>query len=513
MKSRNNNSKSINNNNFLKKTILNSISPKNEDLYISYKKRKKNNTIYSLDFGYLPIIKNKTEKNFNFINNYSNTKYNNNNIPSLNFNNIFYSPQKDIFKNNKILTERNELNNNKKKKIKKKNFLLSIKYLEFLKEFNLSENELKNFENDFLSINKNNENNNNPIDEISQTNSKNLQEFLNLTKLEQNRLTLEFLDNIPNMKLNEIAGNIVKTINNNNNNVKEKNNFFHNNLIIHNIYFTLIVNNIFHKIEVVNEFNQKIEEKYVMNLLENEINKFKKILKSNLKRQILKQKLNEINSNFYITNNNNINLLKTLSSNNSTLYHSSNYDEYSEFNNFNNNKILKSNNENLINDYYYTNNNDTNIDEKEINDLINYYKNNNNNDNISNLNFENDVININKLFNNNIQNENNINEERKNKSTLQNLIMDKIIKNKRLAGKIKNFAIFNLINKNNNINNNIIKNENDIILTNNQDNFNILSDEVSSDSMKLDEKVSIEWTLEQKKFLVIFFLIIFLIII
>ena len=224
MKSRNNNSKSINNNNFLKKTILNSISPKNEDLYISYKKRKKNNTIYSLDFGYLPIIKNKTEKNFNFINNYSNTKYNNN-IPSLNFNDIFYSPQKDIFKNNKILTERNELNNNKKKKIKKKNFLLSIKYLEFLKEFNLSENELKNFENDFLSINKNNENNNNPIDEISQTNSKNLQEFLNLSKLEQNRLTLEFLDNIPNMKLNEIAGNIVKTINNNNN-VKKKIIFF-----------------------------------------------------------------------------------------------------------------------------------------------------------------------------------------------------------------------------------------------------------------------------------------------
>ena len=106
------------------------------------------------------------------------------------------------------------------------------------------------------------------------------------------------------------------------------------------------------------------------------------------------------------------------------------------------------------------NNNENQININNIN-----LKNNNNNDNINNKDNNNNDINTNNN-NNDINNDNN---------------------------------------KNNNIiNNNIIKNENDIILTNNQDNFNILSDEVSSDSMKLDETVSIEWTLEQKKFLELF---------
>ena len=49
------------------------------------------------------------------------------------------------------------------------------------------------------------------------------------------------------------------------------------NLVIHNIFFEWVIDNVLHKIEVRDQFNKKISVNYVSSLLNWQIDKFKNI--------------------------------------------------------------------------------------------------------------------------------------------------------------------------------------------------------------------------------------------
>lgn len=79
---------------------------------------------------------------------------------------------------------------------------------------------------------------------------------------------LEYLDNIPNTHVENIAEKIVEDV------PKAKKPIVYADPVIHNVYFQFILDRIIHKIEIRNQLNQFVSKDQVVNMLFDEINNF-----------------------------------------------------------------------------------------------------------------------------------------------------------------------------------------------------------------------------------------------
>ena len=151
-----------------------------------------------------------------------------------------------------------------KSKYNKKNYLLSIKYLSFLKQEDLNDDyiELLNITNE---VNTNDEF---LIKKIKE--KERLKEELKKLNFKKKLEALSELDNIPKTNLENTVQYIYEKVQNSKNINKtiEKPKF-----IVHNVFFDWILFSVLHKIEIKNQLNQTIKQEYILNLLKDEIQK------------------------------------------------------------------------------------------------------------------------------------------------------------------------------------------------------------------------------------------------
>ena len=269
------------------KNNLYAIKPEDDDFFLSYRKRKKKKSIF-FDFNFLPQIKHsKLTQSYCLINK----------IPKIKINKVIYPA---VYSHLSCITDKNS-----KQKIKylQKKYLLSVKYLKFLSQENLTEDfiekiskiEGKETENEKKDnyqklIDKDNnlknqvdtkiKNNSNQINE-PQENSLNdeieseskIKEILLKAPLNQQIESLKELDNIPKNELENSANFIIKNIR------KEKSEIEPPKLIIHNIFFEWIINNIIRKVDYKEQNKEVITVEYIIDLLNKDI--------LNLKRNII----------------------------------------------------------------------------------------------------------------------------------------------------------------------------------------------------------------------------------
>ncbi len=149
-----------------------------------------------------------------------------------------------------------------KTKYNKKNYLLSIKYLSFLKQEDLTD--------DYIELlNLTNEVNTNDEFMIKKIKEKErLKEELKKLNFKKKIEALSELDNIPKQNLEKSVQYIYEKVQNSKNINKtiEKPKF-----IVHNVFFDWILFSVLHKIEIKNQLNQTIKQEYILNLLKDEI--------------------------------------------------------------------------------------------------------------------------------------------------------------------------------------------------------------------------------------------------
>ena len=149
-----------------------------------------------------------------------------------------------------------------KTKYNKKNYLLSIKYLSFLKQEDLTD--------DYIELlNLTNEVNTNDEFMIKKIKEKErLKEELKKLSFKKKIEALSELDNIPKNNLEKSVQYIYEKVQNSKNINKtiEKPKF-----IVHNVFFDWILFSVLHKIEIKNQLNQTIKQEYILNLLKDEI--------------------------------------------------------------------------------------------------------------------------------------------------------------------------------------------------------------------------------------------------
>ena len=262
---------------------LSAIKPNDEDYYLEYRRRK--NKLLTFDESdYLPLIKSQ---------NLSESHKIISKIPKLKINSIDYPA---VYIHNSYLRDKKT-----KKKLKyfHKQYLLSIKYLKFLSQENLTEDfiekiskinetDKKNNENNKNETNKNIKNNNNILNKennekikkiitenisIEDNNKKDekLKEILINTTLDEQIESLKQLDNISKEDIENTANYIVNILNN-----KEKEEITPPKLIIHNVFFEWIINNFLKNLNPFNQYNQVITVEYTIDLLKLKIQNFKK---------------------------------------------------------------------------------------------------------------------------------------------------------------------------------------------------------------------------------------------
>ncbi len=269
------------------KNNLYAIKPEDDDFFSSYRKRKKKKSIF-FDFNFLPQIKNsKLTQSYSLINK----------IPKIKINKVIYPA---VFSHLSCITDKNS-----KQKIKylQKKYLLSVKYLKFLSQENLTEDfiekiskiERKETENDKKEnyqklIDKDNnlkkqgdtqiKNNSNQINDFQENllndeieSESKIKEILLKAPLNEQIESLKELDNIPINELENSANFIIKNIR------KEKSENEPPKLIIHNIFFEWIINNIIRKVDDKEQNKEVITVEYIIDLLNKDI--------SNLKRNII----------------------------------------------------------------------------------------------------------------------------------------------------------------------------------------------------------------------------------
>ena len=261
----------------------------NDNLFIKYEKRKKNIRLKDLNLRNIPslpvLIKN--DNNMNGISYIFNSKdfIDNNNLT---YNTLSQSVQID--KNFPIMFPK--LNDKKRKKFinNKRNYLLTLKYYNFNEEITKYEDETDFIENEYLKnkfsdikLNKN------QVIELKHNKNK-LKNFLDLNFDIQQEI-LNYLDNIPNTYINKIAENIIQKKQNNDVIKPQNKTPIQNELVIHNVYFRFVLDTIIHRIEIYNENNKYLDVRYIVNLLNREINFVhdnieKNLIKRNIKKQI-----------------------------------------------------------------------------------------------------------------------------------------------------------------------------------------------------------------------------------
>ena len=261
---------------------LSAIKPSDEDYCLKYRRRKNKFLMFD-ESDYLPLIKSQ---------NLSESHKIISKIPKLNINSIDYPA---VYIHNSYLRDKKS-----KKKLKyfHKQYLLSIKYLKFLSQENLTEDfidkiskindtDKKNDENIKNENNKNIKNNNNLLNKEKNENVKNiiteniliednkkdekLKEILINTTLDEQIDSLKQLDNIPKEDIENSANYIVNILNN-----KEKEEIPPPKLIIHNVFFEWIINNFLKNLNPFNPYNQVITVEYTIDLLKLKIQNFKK---------------------------------------------------------------------------------------------------------------------------------------------------------------------------------------------------------------------------------------------
>ena len=184
-----------------------------------------------------------------------------------------------------------------KKKYFHKQYLLSIKYLKFLSQENLTEDFLEKLSLFESSKNNSNDNENDNLNFTIKKNQtqKKIKEFLSSAKLNEQINSLRELDQIPNSEIKNTADYIINNINPKKENEKIKKNIKTPKLIIHNIFFEWILNKVMHKTEIRNQYNEVVTVEYVINLLNKEVKSFKKnIINYVSKNDKLKQNQIEI---------------------------------------------------------------------------------------------------------------------------------------------------------------------------------------------------------------------------
>ena len=171
-----------------------------------------------------------------------------------------------------------------------KQYLLSIKYLKFLSQENLTEDFLDKIVKIESSSNNDNEIAERLETDKSQTRQK-IKEFLSNASLNETVNTLRQLDNIPNSEIEKSANYIIDSLNNKNKSNNETDEEKPPKLVIHNIFFEWVIKKIIHKMEIRNQYNQVITVKYVINLLNNEV----KTLKTNIIKYVNENEKLKIN--------------------------------------------------------------------------------------------------------------------------------------------------------------------------------------------------------------------------
>ena len=206
------------------------------------------------------------------------------NIPILmnNTSNNFVENNKKRFNSNytepSVIIDKNAKN---KKKYCPKDYLLSVKYLKFLKQEDLRDNNY--FERIYRSDSDSDDDENYMIAKLKAKNK--LKENLKKIDFDKQLQFLMELDNIPKYVLESNAERIIQSIENNKKFKTER-----KDLIIHNIYFDWILYKIFHQVEIRNKYNEKISVQNVLNLLEREVTKTQNKI---IKYVEEKKKLNE----------------------------------------------------------------------------------------------------------------------------------------------------------------------------------------------------------------------------
>ena len=260
----------------------------NDNLFIKYEKRKKNIQLKDLNLRNIPslpvLIKN--DNNMNGISYIFNSKdfIDNNNLT---YNTLSQSVQID--KNFPIMFPK--LNDKKRKKFinNKRNYLLTLKYYNFNEEITKYEDETDFIENEYLKnkfsdirLNKN------QVIELKHNKNK-LKNFLDLNFDIQQEI-LNYLDNIPNTYINKIAENIIQKKQNNDVIKPQNKTPIQNELVIHNVYFRFVLDTIIHRIEIYNENNKYLDVRYIVNLLNREINFVHDNIEKNLIKRNIKKK-------------------------------------------------------------------------------------------------------------------------------------------------------------------------------------------------------------------------------
>ncbi len=268
------------------KNNLHAIKPEDDDYFLSYRTRKKKKSIF-FDFDFLPQIKNsKLTQSYSLIKK----------IPKIKINKVIYPA---VYNHLSCISDKKSRN---KKKYLHKEYLLSVKYLKFLSQENLTEDFIekiskidKREEIEKAKNNKNKnqmKNNSNQINDLpeillnEETESEGkIKEFLIKTPLNKQIESLKELDKIPKIDLENSAKYIINNIK------KEKNNIEPPKLIIHNVFFEWIINKISGKIDYKEQNKEVITVEYIIDLLNKEI--------LNLKRNII----NYVNENEKLKNN------------------------------------------------------------------------------------------------------------------------------------------------------------------------------------------------------------------
>ena len=182
---------------------------------------------------------------------------------------MFMNSTTSLYRNNKtryfyseppIKTDKNAKT---KRKYNQKDYLLSIKYLRFLKQEDINEDY---FDKIYNSENDSDNDENYLIEKLKAKNK--LKKKLNEINFEKQLEFLMELDNIPNSYIETSAKKIVDIITK-----KKKFDYEKNELVIHNIYFDYILFKIYHQIEIRDKFNKKISVENVVNLLQREVKK------------------------------------------------------------------------------------------------------------------------------------------------------------------------------------------------------------------------------------------------
>ena len=358
-----------------------------ENIYETYHQKKKNKVLYENKNRSMNKIK-KLQIKKNILSNISlntTSTFNNNN------NNIQSLPFVQTSTNSTFDFKTHTTTNTSFNKTLKKNYF-SLNNKKILNEYNKKSNELN-----YIYFPDNNKINPN---DYYYTSTYSFPDLMNKTEIKKNVFNkslyekLMYFDNLINkIKKSDIQTTSEYIINKskfNNLNIKAPE------CVIHNVFLNLIVNDIFHKIEIRNEMNKFINYDYVINLLNEEIFKFKKNIFKFYENENSSKTINTELSNDYL--NYIFNKSKIKNNNNNE----------NDINNFINNFYGDDNfvNKNSLNKFRLNINNIKNFDKNEKKEEVSknetIKKINNNNNEIDNdkqkKNNNNDIIN---LFNDN----------------------------------------------------------------------------------------------------------------